>query len=279
MTLTHKTIHVDYYHGQHNFTLQFFQDDVLVGWVDYSTYGEEIYIQMIKVKTQFRRSGIGKTMLRTLQQEYPNQEISLGSLTDSGEKLIQAMPVKMIPNGNVGNLQQELEQVRKDIVIANDTKNYDIMHDLYDRERELEDEIDNRSPTKRIFENEIQNIVWKNAQYYIRVDDLEDARYISAWTVGGKKIGELATRRLMVPESNGYLNISYVEVAKAHRRNGLAYQMYRAILEYAAPSVKGICSYLPDVADRNKIPAIWKRLGGFTHPTNEDLILVNRPTI
>lgn len=166
-----------FHSGQHDLTLSFTLAGKLIGYIDYSVFDDEVHIQMIKVLPAYRRQGFGTEMLKTLQAEYPETEISLGTLTDEGSKLVSSMKTREVPNGDIPDKMEELTQVRNKIE-ALKLRHDDLMkrvHDpdfdqlrqefiddvgdswsaLYDREYELEREIGDRSSTKRIFEQEL----------------------------------------------------------------------------------------------------------------------------
>lgn len=124
-----------------------------------------------------------------------------------------------------------------------------------------------------------KHVVWTNGKYYVTVDDPTRARYVCAWTADNKRIGALRTRSSPVYGTKKYLNVCNVDLDKEHRGNGVGYQMYRALLNCVGPEFEGISSYLPDVANKRQVPAIWRRLGGRTHPESEDVIYVDRPTL
>lgn len=113
--------------------------------------------------------------------------------------------------------------------------------------------------------------------YRIVVDDVDDARYVSLWTDGNKRVGELSTCMLPVGgEFSGYLGISHVEIERSHRRQGLGLELYRQLLRYMGTQFKGIASYLPDQADKKGVSKIWAKLGGRTPQGREDYVVVDR---
>jgi RNA:NAD 2'-phosphotransferase (TPT1/KptA family) len=134
-----------------------------------------------------------------------------------------------------------------------------------------------RKVTAGVEQWEGKNVVGYARGYRIAVDDPGDAAYVTAWTEDNRKVGVLATRN--EPASSAlqeYLGVAKVEVDKKHRGSGIAFAMYRALLAYMGPRYKGIKSYLPDRANKRQVPKIWKRLGGYVWPDNEDWMVAER---
>lgn len=72
----------DFYKGQMNGTIWAMLDNILVGYLDWQKYENEILIAYIKVADDNRRQGIGTKMLDKLKEEFPNDKINTGYTTD-----------------------------------------------------------------------------------------------------------------------------------------------------------------------------------------------------
>ncbi len=84
--------------GQTNLRLIAEVDGSAVGCLDYVLYRGKPSINMIEVPQNFRRNGYGSAMVYQLQQEFPNQEIDWGMLTDDGAKLFASLPKRFVPS-------------------------------------------------------------------------------------------------------------------------------------------------------------------------------------
>jgi hypothetical protein len=128
------------------------------------------------------------------------------------------------------------------------------------------------------------NIVYSSKDYRISVDDTNDARIIMLWYNDGnkyKRVGKLLTEiteiRLIEEgdkEFQPYLKVSYIQIDKEHRSKGFGYEMYKQLIKYRNPKIKGIISYLPDRSNKTQIPKIWKKLGGRQVKDNEDMQII-----
>jgi folate-dependent phosphoribosylglycinamide formyltransferase PurN len=65
-----------------------------VGSVSFSTYENQIHINMINTKRSERRKGIATAMAKELQKEYPNFKIIWGMTTSFGSKFLEKLPKK-----------------------------------------------------------------------------------------------------------------------------------------------------------------------------------------
>jgi DNA polymerase III sliding clamp (beta) subunit (PCNA family)/ribosomal protein S18 acetylase RimI-like enzyme len=111
--------------------------------------------------------------------------------------------------------------------------------------------------------------VWSsNDGYSILVNDKENANHITLFK-NGEKIGAL---NASVSEIRGrgddgkytddwekWLKISYVEIDKPHRGQGLGKRLYDALQKHSSKDIKGIISYLPDRSNKSQIPRIYDR--------------------
>lgn len=62
-----------------------------IGYIEYSTYGDEINIKMIQTKEGERRKGIATLMAKELQRKYPKNYIQWGMTTSDGEPFVKSL--------------------------------------------------------------------------------------------------------------------------------------------------------------------------------------------
>jgi GNAT superfamily N-acetyltransferase len=104
------------YSGQQNFKLNAELNGIVVGWVDYSIYNEDLYINIVEVVEEYRRTGIGTKLLKELQRRFPDKAFEMGTFTEQGSKLWESLPKKVIINEEYKKLIEEkttLEQKNK----------------------------------------------------------------------------------------------------------------------------------------------------------------------
>ena len=101
------------HHGQSDLTL-YAEDETgeYMGHLDYSEYNGEPAVQMIKVKPNFRRSGIGTFLLKKLQTLYPDTEIELGMSTPEGTALNKSLSTVYVENPEYTRLAARLEKLK-----------------------------------------------------------------------------------------------------------------------------------------------------------------------
>jgi ribosomal protein S18 acetylase RimI-like enzyme len=85
--------HIDYVgKGEHKFTLFVaYKDDPklrVIGYVDYATVDDELYVEMIEVAEEERGKGIGKALYQKLYELNPNMKfVDAGYYTEAGRRL------------------------------------------------------------------------------------------------------------------------------------------------------------------------------------------------
>ena len=83
------------YSGQHNFTLAAYdgkpQSDHsnALGYVEYSEFEDEVYINFIFTGEKFRRQGVGVALMDELKRLYPSTKIHRGMTTPDGTELFK----------------------------------------------------------------------------------------------------------------------------------------------------------------------------------------------
>jgi ribosomal protein S18 acetylase RimI-like enzyme len=118
------------------------------------------------------------------------------------------------------------------------------------------------------------NVVFDNGLYRIVVDSPNNATYVTLWYMKDKwqKVGALHSykknlwlTRIDKPHIVGLcLSIDYIEISPKHRGLGYAKKMYRALIDFSAPDVKGLFSYLPNRSNKKQIPRIYASFGAET---------------
>ena len=165
--LTYRTETRGYSHGQTDLRLLAYDDDEYVGHIDYSIYDDEPAVQMISVPEK-RRRGYATAMVRHLQSEFPDTEINMGGLTDDGSKLLASIPQQVIQNPEYQEKMDRLKRVKSELAQytamtdafdANPTEQArqailafkDRWNELYDEEWQLEQELRDMRPAKRLY--------------------------------------------------------------------------------------------------------------------------------
>jgi hypothetical protein len=137
-----------------------------VGTLEFSVFNEEPYVNMIKVKENYRRQGIATGLIKELQRKFPDTEIHMGMSTIDGSKLLESLPSKFIPNEHYNELLSEknkLETRIKELQIFLDTCDPktqrkemlsvgEEFNTISDRLYNVEKEIQGLTPGKNIFE-------------------------------------------------------------------------------------------------------------------------------
>lgn len=140
-------VHIDNRWDEDIFTLYAKINDETVGELNYGVYKNEPNVKMLEIKENWRRMGIGTTLLKHLQKLYPNAEISLGFITNDGEKLLNTIKRKFIPNIEYNKFSTKLIKIEREIdrLIQKSNKGdyseNDKFNDLYDQKYELEDKL------------------------------------------------------------------------------------------------------------------------------------------
>jgi GNAT superfamily N-acetyltransferase len=126
-------------------------------------------------------------------------------------------------------------------------------------------------------------IVWENDDYFIAVDDENDARYITAWyksdSGSDKKIGvldawktNLSSSFIDEEDAGSYLSIRSIDIDSKHRGRGIGKQMYRELLKWSDDNVKGIFSYLPNRVNNKQIPSIYRHFNSINKPDYQIIV-------
>lgn len=104
---------LDTHNGQIDMLMQAVQGELTIGTIQYSIFEGRPHIAMIEVLEDYRRQGIATQMLRYLQDQYPNEEIVWGYLTEDGSALYQAVVAEQ-PNPDYFQVQNDLEKITQE---------------------------------------------------------------------------------------------------------------------------------------------------------------------
>jgi|WetSurMetagenome_2_1015567.scaffolds.fasta_scaffold34512_2 GNAT superfamily N-acetyltransferase len=88
---TFKEKSIGYHHNQVDMVLSIYEEDTLLGTLEYSILDNIPYISMIQVKPEYRNKGIGKQLLYKLVEEYDYKDIQWGMMTEDGYRLQQSL--------------------------------------------------------------------------------------------------------------------------------------------------------------------------------------------
>lgn len=80
--------HLANYSGQDNFELGIYEDDEVIGYVQYVIYNNEITVSDILVRPNRRREGFGSMLIKKMKQLHPYAKYKPSMKTDLGSKFI-----------------------------------------------------------------------------------------------------------------------------------------------------------------------------------------------
>lgn len=116
-----------------------------------------------------------------------------------------------------------------------------------------------------------KDIVWKNGNVFIVVNNVDDATYITLWQ-DGKRVGALSLQGEFTFNNKIYRKVSYIEIHEDLQGLSYGHRLYEVALKYLRKDIKGIVSHLPDRSNKKQIPAIYKRLGSYTDDGDYEFI-------
>lgn len=106
-TVTIRTESLGNHHGQSDLLMIASINNINVGTLEFSIFNDEPYVNMIKVKDQYKRQGIGTMLIKELQRKFPETEIHMGMSTEEGSKFLESIPKKFTPNEHYNKLESE----------------------------------------------------------------------------------------------------------------------------------------------------------------------------
>ena len=111
--------HIDSYSGQSNLRLTAEINGVVVGWVDYVIFGDEVSISYVEVDEKHKRHGIASKLLKELQKMFPGKELQTGMFTEEGHKLWESLDKDVVQNDSYRELikrKQKLETEQAELM-------------------------------------------------------------------------------------------------------------------------------------------------------------------
>lgn len=154
--VTIRTESIGSHHGQSDMIMIASLNDNNVGTLEFTIFNDEPYVNMIKVKEEYRRRGIATLLMKELQKKFPDTEIHIGMTMPEGNKLIESIPSKFTPNkrynellSEKNKLQTRIDQLQSFLDTAdpkiqrsdmlNKGEEWNIVRDrLYDIEKEIQ---------------------------------------------------------------------------------------------------------------------------------------------
>jgi hypothetical protein len=80
--------HLDHYSGQDNYELGIYEDEEVIGYVQYVIFENEITVSDILVRPNRRRENFGSMLIKKMKQLHPNAKYKPSLKTDLGSKFI-----------------------------------------------------------------------------------------------------------------------------------------------------------------------------------------------
>jgi GNAT superfamily N-acetyltransferase len=78
--------HLDYYDGQNNYELGVYEDNEIMGYVQYVIFENKITVSDILVRPERRREGFGSMLIKKMKQLHPQDTYIPSFKTDLGAK-------------------------------------------------------------------------------------------------------------------------------------------------------------------------------------------------
>ena len=89
------------HHGQHDLTAYAILDGIVVGYVEFSIFQNEIHIEMVEVIEELRRQGIATKLFHFIRLKNSGMKIIPGYSTEEGSKFYTAYKNKLKEDINV----------------------------------------------------------------------------------------------------------------------------------------------------------------------------------
>ena len=90
--IKYKIENIGYHHGQSDNKLYAYNDNELIGYIDFVKFENNIYIQYVYVKEKFRRNKYGTKLVKKLESMYDN--VIWTNKTEKGQELYKSMKYK-----------------------------------------------------------------------------------------------------------------------------------------------------------------------------------------
>jgi GNAT superfamily N-acetyltransferase len=104
--------HLGGYSGQNNYELGLYEDDNVIGYVQYVIYEDELTVSDIVVRPDRRREGFGSMLIKKMKQLHPEAQYQPSMKTDLGAKFIHKdVEVQENDNQNL-ELNEQIKRIR-----------------------------------------------------------------------------------------------------------------------------------------------------------------------
>jgi len=148
--------------------------------------------------------------------------------------------------------------------------------EAYDEPQGINDRQDRKVLTKEdVQQINGKNVIWSNDEYYMTVDNPQDADRIEVFTnTDDERVGWVAGRDM--PEYPKWKAITFASVNPwgDHRGKRLGVLMYQGMIQYLHSSYKGLLGYLPDTNQYSK--KIYSYLNAQSVEGDDDILIVPR---
>ena len=101
---------IDYRSGQHYMTTFATLNNETIGWVDWSEYNKEIYIDYVEVKEPYRMKGLAKKLFNIIKESEPGKKIHYGYTSELGSKFLKAHLKETFVPKNIENREKEAKE-------------------------------------------------------------------------------------------------------------------------------------------------------------------------
>lgn len=148
--------------GEDFLILYAYDQENVVGSVEYSTYKDDVSIKMIRTHVAERRKGIATELAKELQRLYPNHEVIWGTTTEEGHNFLKALPRTFVRNEKYDALEARLKALQAQQ--AKLQAIYDNWSKLHDTDKEKADKL--RPTVLKLNDtfNSVSDKIWETEQ-------------------------------------------------------------------------------------------------------------------
>lgn len=101
----------DYRSGQSYLTTYAKLGHAWLGHVDWSEYKNEVYIEYVNIKEEYRRKKIATKLFQTIKEQSPGKKINYGATTELGSKFLKSYLKEGFKPRNVETRKEEAEKM------------------------------------------------------------------------------------------------------------------------------------------------------------------------
>jgi len=111
--------------------------------------------------------------------------------------------------------------------------------------------------------NKVDNTVYDNGGYQISINTSVDPTTIKLW-FDGESVGVLTLNDYIKSHyDKKYRSVGVVNINDEHKGKGFGIKLYQIALKYMSDDFYGIISDLQNRSNKNQVPKIYKKLGGW----------------